>query len=206
MEKSLDEITSISTLVQQLAQQVTLGQEQLSKVQHLAQELSGNYQELSQESTKSPEVDEETLLIQKLEQDRLTLVMDLQQQDYIQEKLLEIIEQNEDTVETVKDYLQTKDQIRREERDHADKKFKYYVDNTLQSTIDQLNSMSFDLNADMKKVEKLVQVLLENTGECLDELEGQEYVEKLSRYIKGLNDAYNDIGAANTASVSSSVR
>lgn len=204
MEKESDEVSTIFLLVQELAQQISKGQEEMMKVQHLTQELSNNYDELSSNKgalkqsemngellLEQSEMDEESLLIQKLEQDRLSLIMDLQRQEYIQEKLIDIIDQNQETVDTVKDYLETKDQIRQEERNHAAKIFKYYELNTLQPTIENLKSMTTDLDFDVARIQHVVQVLVENTELSLEQLQGDHYRQNLLNFIKGINDIYN---------------
>ena len=201
----MDEIACISSLVLQLVKQIGDSGDRISRIHALTTGINGQYvnhdkshepnQQCQQKCqvTSDNNYDEEAALIQKLEDDRLALVMDLQRQDYISEKLLEIISQSQDIVDTVKEYLLTKDQIRHEESVYATRKFDSYKKSVLQPTIDLLDTMLFDLFTDFHKVQALVDAIKSNTETNLSKVASDEYQSQLNEFVRQLNQIYDKI-------------
>jgi hypothetical protein len=206
MEKPVDEIACISSLVLQLVKQIGDSGDRISRIHALTTGISGQYvnhdksdqsnqqsQHTNQVTKDDDNYNEEAALIRKLEDDRLALVMDLQRQDYMSEKLLEIISQNQDIVDTVKEYLLTKDQIRHEESVYATRKFDSYKKSVLQPTIDLLDNMLFDLFTDFHKVQALVDAIKCNTESNISKVVSDEYQSQLNEFVRQLNHIYDKI-------------
>ena len=54
-------------------------------------------------------------IIRKLEEERLSLIMDIQREDFVSSKLIELIDQNQEIIESVKEYLEARESIQEEE-------------------------------------------------------------------------------------------
>ncbi|KAK6455233.1 uncharacterized protein RJT20DRAFT_55683 [Scheffersomyces xylosifermentans] len=209
MEKSFDEIQSISSLLHSLTIQLTDSSDHITKLQKLATDLvsSEQYDSLSQpqpgsdDSKKITELtpeDEENLMIQLLEKERLSLVLEVQKHDFLGEKLVELVDQNEDIVETVKEYLQSKDAIRREEEDFAKRRFDNYMDNILQPTIDQLDSNLFDLYTGVHRIQESLKEFSSTTTKAEEKLLSKQYQDDLNSLVGSLNSIlkrFKDPGA-----------
>ena len=55
-------------------------------------------------------------IIRKLEEERLSLIMDIQREDFVSSKLIELIDQNQEIIESVKEYLEARESIQEERR------------------------------------------------------------------------------------------
>ncbi|KAK6464666.1 hypothetical protein DFJ63DRAFT_334217 [Scheffersomyces coipomensis] len=161
MDRSIDEVSAISSLVRSLVQQLAESNDNIAKLESIAKAFvpQDEYEQLIQpplsdsktdsknkETKKVPIEEEEAYVIQKLEQERMELVLELQKEDFLKEKLVEVLTQNEDLVETVKEYLESKDSIQKEEEDYVKNRFENYSERVLQPTIDRLDSQLFDLH------------------------------------------------------------
>ena len=55
-------------------------------------------------------------IIRKLEEERLSLIMDIQREDFVSSKLIELIDQNQEIIESVKEYLEARNQYKKRRR------------------------------------------------------------------------------------------
>lgn len=194
MNRSYDEVQAIAGLVQSVAAQLNDSAEHVQKLQSLASNLvpKSEFECLCQppppdQPQQAPEFDEEQLLIIQLERNRIDLIMSLQRQEFVSEKLSELIHQNQDMLDTIQEYLETKDSIRQEEEEAADKRFATYVDDTLQTTENKLNESLREMNAGINKVANLIPEYIENIEDNTKILVSSEYQLKVNALVNNLN-------------------
>ncbi|RCK58152.1 hypothetical protein Cantr_06629 [Candida viswanathii] len=164
MEKSYDDLLAISNLVLTLNQRVNDSAEYITKLQAITREIAPRKD--SNDTAKaalpashgSDEVEDE---IRKLEQERIALVMDIQKQDFVSEKLIELIEQNQEMLESVKEYLQARESIRIEEEVYTKRDIEVFVTEIIRPTREQLRENSQNLHTRIGKLtEKLISIEL----------------------------------------------
>lgn len=193
MSKPINETKAIETLVAQLSAQVSANREHFERIQQVVGDLSADHASLLQEETmyENP-VSDEALLLSKLELDRLDLVMDLQHQDSLKEKLLYIIDENANVISLVLDKLKNKDRVVDETRFLAENRFQKYQTHSLDPTITHLNSILRQSKQIVKNVATRIESSIESTEFMLDSLESDEFSEKLVEFVNCLNKAYFD--------------
>ncbi|KAI5953504.1 hypothetical protein KGF54_002876 [Candida jiufengensis] len=138
-DDKLDEISTITTLVNQSNQKVNESGENLNKVNLTVQSLVPEdvYKRLIETSTSEPPPPSK---IQILEDQRLQLVMELQKQDFITQNLKELINQNQEILDTVKEFLQTQPNLKEEERIKAKLLLENYIRTSIEPTIKNLKN------------------------------------------------------------------
>lgn len=192
MDKSYDEITAITSLVQSLTQLVKDSPDHINRLQTIAASMvpKETFNELCTkqvEDPSEPQVTEE-YVVHLLENQRLDLVMDIQKEDFIGEKLSELIQQNEDIMGSVKEYFARKDTIRREEEDEAAQRYSKYVCDVIEPTHDHLESSLGVFNLAIVKIKQLLLEFGDETKRNDDILLSKEYQTKLNELVKILND------------------
>ncbi|ODV79630.1 uncharacterized protein CANTADRAFT_49451 [Suhomyces tanzawaensis NRRL Y-17324] len=198
MERSFDELQAISTLVQSLTVQLNESGDHIAKLQNIARSLAPKNQfnelckEVDNDGSSTAEIDREERIIQELERQRLDIVMDLQKQDYMTEKLQSLIDQNEDIVATVKEYLENKDSIRWEEQKHVEQNFDNYVKRVLEPTELKLSGCLQELQNNVSKVANIIKIYSEKSTQEFDLLESQEYRNEVNALIKVLNNVLSE--------------
>lgn len=155
MDKSYDDLLAISNLVLILNQRINESAETISKIQAISQEIlpqkdvngkNDVTESINNHNTKSLNVkeeeedDDENSTIRKLEEERMELVMDIQKQDFISEKLIELIDQNQEMLESVKEYLQARESIQIEEDIYTKNDIERFVHGIVQPVRDQLQN------------------------------------------------------------------
>ncbi|KAF6072051.1 hypothetical protein FOB64_000404 [Candida albicans] len=143
MDNSYDDLSAISTLVSSLSQNVSDSEEYITKLQSLSKNLvsKDQYEQLSKEadvlteSNNNANDNDEMSIIRKLEEERLSLIMDIQREDFVSSKLIELIDQNQEIIESVKEYLEARESIQEEEAAYTKKQLDIFVNdiNTTQS-------------------------------------------------------------------------
>ncbi|CAK9438037.1 uncharacterized protein LODBEIA_P23850 [Lodderomyces beijingensis] len=152
-DKTYDDISAISTLVFSLNQKINDSAETLGKLEETVRKLAPveDHARLLKEpqlqSKSNPdgngaetELDEKELKLRRLQEERLLLVMELQKQDFITEKLKDIIDQNQEVLETVKEYLASHDRICREDEQIAKNRLQNYIENSIEPTLKHLQN------------------------------------------------------------------
>ena len=89
-------------------------------------------------------------IIRKLEEERLSLIMDIQREDFVSSKLIELIDQNQEIIESVKEYLEARESIQEEEAAYAKKQLDIFVNDIVLPILAQLNENLTGLLARMK--------------------------------------------------------
>lgn len=196
MERQDETIKVISDLIQSVNSQIGTSSNHIATLEGLTKKLIPN-------ETKEVEVpkkqkvkrewsleEEEEYIIRVLEQQRLERVMDLQNHEYLNEKLMELIDLNEDIMQSVKEYLERKETTRNDERKFAESRIKHFTDNLVEPTVGVLESNLLQLNDGIEKVEQM----LNGSVEYLQNNElkmSPEYQEQVNALIQVINRAFN---------------
>lgn len=136
------------------------------------------------------EEDPEASMIKELEQQRINLVMDIQEQDYIRDKLLELINHNSDMVSSVKEYLENKPQMIKDDYAMINERLKHYIHDFVRPSVDGLKLNNMEMNKQLSNVESLlteVSIKLEYNELVIS---SPEYRAKLNECIKILNELF----------------
>ena len=103
--------------------------------------------------------DGEQLLIQRLEAQRMNLVMDIQREDYIRNKLTELIEHNDEMISSVKDYLTNRQTIVNQDYQKVNDKVNHYLQEFIKPSLKNLNINNRELNQSIHNVEIMINTL-----------------------------------------------
>lgn len=196
MERQDETIKVISDLIQSVNSQIGTSSNHIATLEGLTKKLIPN-------ETKEVEVpkkqkvkrelslkEEEEYIIRVLEHQRLERVMDLQNHEYLNEKLMELIDLNEDIMQSVKEYLERKETTRNDERKFAESRIKHFTDNLVEPTVGVLESNLFQLNDSIEEVEQML-------NESVEYLQNSElkmspkYQEQVNALIQVINRAFN---------------
>lgn len=132
--------------------------------------------------------DEEQLLIQRLEAQRMNLVMDIQREDYIRNKLTELIEHNDEMISSVKDYLVNRQTIVNQDYQKVNDKVNHYLQEFIKPSLKNLNTNNRELNQSIHNVEIMINHLLSEFNQKL--LNSKEYNERVNEVIYKLNEVF----------------
>lgn len=189
MDNSYDDLLAISTLVLSLSQNVSDSEEYITKLQSLSKNLvsKDQFEQLSKEadvlteSNNNANDNDEMSIIRKLEEERLSLIMDIQREDFVSSKLIELIDQNQEIIESVKEYLEARESIQEEEAAYTKKQLDIFVNDIVLPILAQLNENLTGLLARMKNVaRKLLRIQLrakENPDLAMSENYRKEFTE-----------------------------
>lgn len=196
MERQDETIKVISDLIQSVNSQIGTSSNHIATLEGLTKKLIPN-------ETKEVEVpkkqkvkrelslkEEEEYIIRVLEHQRLERVMDLQNHEYLNEKLMELIDLNEDIMQSVKEYLERKETTRNDERKFAESRIKHFTDNLVEPTVGVLESNLLQLNDGIEEVEQM----LNGSVEYLQNSElkmSPKYQEQVNALIQVINRAFN---------------
>lgn len=172
MDKSYDDLLAISSLVLTLNQRVNESAESIFKLQEISNVIVPHDSTTDKTTTDQPqdncssnndnedddEEEDESSIIRKLEEERIALVMDIQKQDFVGEKLRELIDQNQEMLESVKEYLQARESIQIEEDLYTKNDIEKFVHDIIQPTRIQLRENNQILHT---KIERLAEKLME---------------------------------------------
>ena len=103
-------------------------------------------------------------IIRKLEEERLSLIMDIQREDFVSSKLIELIDQNQEIIESVKEYLEARESIQEEEAAYTKKQLDIFVNDIVLPILAQLNENLTGLLARMKNVAQTSQNTTQSQG------------------------------------------
>lgn len=106
-EKSEDELLALFTITSSLTDRVNESDETIIKINNIVKSLVSEkeFQRLSKHEEPETSETATTDEIKQLEEQRLQLVMELQKQDYISSKLQELVKENQELLDTIKDYI-----------------------------------------------------------------------------------------------------
>ncbi|CAN3365525.1 hypothetical protein DICA3_F18602 [Diutina catenulata] len=194
MDKPIDEIQSLSNLVHQVQQQVAESQDNLSKLEELTHGLHEGGLDPPNGHVSPPSPTEPTTqdVITQLQAQRLELVMRVQEQDYYSDKLREVVDQNRDVVETVKEYFHSRDQITAEERDYARRRLEFYRDAVISPTTEQLRRVNVGMRHDLATVRRVVTKVGTQFCGTMTRMDGS-YQEEVNQLIRDMNTIFKSI-------------
>lgn len=202
MEKPSEEIQTLNYLIQSLGNQVNESSNQITSLQQSARGLvsSGDYESLIQ---KGPEVEsgsnesdvnrleEDGESIQDLEKERIQLVMDIQKQDFITEKLLELNEQNSGIVESFQEFVQHRNQMRKDDEANENDRLKYFNESVMDPKISLLDVNIKEMNHAVQKLELYYKSLSEEIAQENKKILSDDYQKNLKILISNLNAVFN---------------
>lgn len=196
MEQQDETVKVISDLIQSLNSQIGTSSNHIATLEGLTKKLIPN-------ETKEVEVpekqnvkrklsleEEEEYIIRVLEQQRLERVMDLQNHEYLNEKLMELIDLNEDIMQSVKEYLERKGTTRNDERKFAESRIKHFTDDLVEPTVGVLESNLLQLNDGIEEVEQMLNGFVEYLQNN-DLKMSPEYQVQVNALIQVINTAFN---------------
>lgn len=115
--------------------------------------------ELHSAEKSSKEYDEQELIskmINRLESQRIDLVVSIQQEDFLKDKLLELINHNSEMILSVKEYLENKSTLIKEDYNIINERLKVYL-NRIKLNLVNLQFNNYEMNKNMKRIEQLIQ-------------------------------------------------
>lgn len=106
-ERPEDELLALFTLISSLTDKVNESDDAITKINQIVKSLvpEQDYNRLSKEEPTTSHTDDTDDEMKQLEQQRLQLVMELQKHDYISGKLQELVKENQELLDTIKDYI-----------------------------------------------------------------------------------------------------
>lgn len=197
MEKSYDVHENIHTLANILHSYVRETDGQIKSLQRTAQ-LLAHGQEVNDTTRLKPtsldqdenETDEETI-IHELEKARLNLVMEIQEENFVSQKLKEMVTESEDLVGGVTRYYNSIQENKLRETQDIQENVKQFSDTIITNVRDKLRKNISTLQNSQSK-------LYANAREVLDSIErngtealSREYQQELSNVIDVLNEKFN---------------
>lgn len=195
MERQEETILTITDIIQSVNTQIGNSSNHIETLEVLTNKLIPNEikeLDIPKKQTIKQELsleEEEEYIIRILEQQRLERVIDLQNHEYMNEKLMELIDLNEDIMQSVKEYLEIKDKTRNEERRFAESRIKHFTDKSIVPTVCVLESNILELNNGIEELEQLLNGFIEYLQNN-DQNMSPEYQEKVNALIQVINEAF----------------
>lgn len=196
MERQDETIRTITDLIHSVSSQINNSSNHIETLEGLTNKLVPNeirevgVQDKRQTKRELSVEEEEEYIIRILEQQRLERVIDLQNHEHMNEKLMELIDLNEDILQSVKEYLEIKEKTREDERKFADSRIKHFTDDMVEPTIEVLESNLLNLNNGIEQVEHTLSGFVEDLQNS-DQKMSPEYQEKVNALIQVINKASN---------------
>lgn len=131
--------------------------------------------------------DANAVMVRDLQNQRIQLVMDIQQQEYTKLKLKELVSHNSEMVSSVKEYLENKHSLVKQDYALVNSKIHHYVKDFVSPNVEALNANNVYMMKSLKLVEKAMVQL-----EQLLSLGDGKYQEKVDEVIKRLNSVCNE--------------
>lgn len=94
-------------------------------------------------------------MIDRLESQRIELVVSIQQEDFLRDKLLELINHNSEMILSVKEYLENKSNLIKEDYFTINERLKVYL-NRIKLNLVNLEFNNYEMNKNMKKIQQLI--------------------------------------------------
>lgn len=199
MDKVSEDVQTLTYLIQSLGNQLNESNNQINTLKLAAQKLVSkeDYEKFTliepRPDVDSTEAEEEYRIIQELETEKLGHIMDLQKQDYISEKLLELIEQNKGIIESVREFFQHKQEIRSDDQAISDSRIENFKNVIIQPNIIKIDMNTAELQRKMQILEysfTKIQTDIEKDSEFLLSTKYQEEVKELTEILNELFQDY----------------
>lgn len=177
----------IKTLLHSLSTQLHESTSHINSLERLSKDLVPSGQQLTFGNETHSTLDESEKIIQSLEEERLQLVMDIQRQDFITEKLDEVVQQNFEIVNTIKDYIVNSNQVREDEKRMSDLLLDHYIKKSVEESNKRLEVNLEDLKIGMKKIEASLVIISKSMDENGNVVSSKSYDENLKILVQNLN-------------------
>lgn len=188
-----ENLSTIKSLLLSLSNQLNESNSHIALLESMFREIVPNEDVLSQipspkvnnenEYNSDQDIGNEKSTIQQLEEERMSLLMDIQKQDFVTAKLNDIVQQNFDIVQSIKEYLIRSNQVHQDEIKNNNLILENYTRNILAPNEEKLKINLVDLQVGTKRIQEL----LLNITNSLQQNELYDYREKLNELIRGLN-------------------
>lgn len=195
MERQEECIRTVSSLVQSVNTQVSDSSKRIANLETVTKALTPDETyDLSSSETNATKrelslEEEEEYIIQALERQRLERVMDLQNLEYVHSNLVELIDLNDDILQSVKEYLEQKGDARLKDKQLGDQNLQHYIDDLIEPTISVLDANLVDLQSGIRDIELRFNGLIESLQD--DQQKMPVYQEKINEMIRIINDLCN---------------
>lgn len=161
-----ESITIIKNLLLSLSDQLGESNQRITSLESLTNVLLPEGQELPEDEGDSEPGSDETLqLIHSLEEQRNTLVMDIQEQDYVTTKLRDIIDRNLDVVHSINGYLVNSGPMLEQDLRASEAKLSQHRQQVVAMVQAKIEDNVADLKIKMADVDRTLQVPLSPSNE-----------------------------------------
>lgn len=186
-------IRSLGSLSSLLDSQISETVSQIESITQSTKSLvpSTEYDELLKEQGKfTPPGLDENVLITELYKARLELLMDVQKQEFMADKIQGMINESEELVRSIIEYYESAGESRKMELEASTKRFEHYKNDVLGSKTELLNSNASSLEESYQKAAKNAHEALTAVRDGHDELLSPKYKESLDDLIDALNISF----------------
>lgn len=180
MDELDDTSQKLNNIINELNNQVQSSSNRIKSLSELTENLAPkeDYQELLKEVIEDSTQD--VSLERRLENQRLKLIMDIQKQEYLKTKLVDLINHNSEMMLSVKEYLENKPTMIADDYKQINERLSHF-DELTKPKIESLEYNNYEMARSMKSIEKM----LENIDmKNLDEGKVKDVVQKLNDFFK----------------------
>lgn len=200
MESTGDAFSSLGSLSSLLDAQISESSTRIDALLNTARSLvpASDFDALTKEAAQpTPVTFDESKLISELDKTRLELLMEIQKQDYVADKLQEMIGENEDLIRSIVEYYDGAEERDQLQKDAGHKLLTHYTEGTLGETNELLQLNSNFLEDSYLKAVKDAHDTLTSILEGYEGLLSPKYGEDLNELVLKLNVTFNSLTNGN---------
>lgn len=188
-----DQLQDITTRVEklELLSKKLIPDNELSQFLKEYKEVKNKPKETGENGIDDTELD--SAMIRYLEKQRIDLVMDIQGQDYIRDKLMELIGHNSDMVSSVKEYLENKPQMIKDDYTMINERINHYVQDFVKPTVGNLKVNNLEMKRQVSYIETIIHDLNKKLQENHLIMLSSDYETKINECIKRLNELFTEV-------------
>lgn len=151
------------------------------------------------ESGVLPAVEDDEAVVALLEHERLDLVMDIQKQDYLCEKICDLNDQNCDIVDSVREFYENKDDTRRDYDAYSHLRLAHFTDDYVQLRLDLLDLNVAGMESQVNRLHGLFGHLEACVAKDAASITSDAFQADLGRVVAALNRLFAGILPENVA-------
>lgn len=187
MNSLIDELYVLNHLANDLKNELAESSKKVSRLSDCCQRNPLDVTEVQKSYPKRErsKEDEEKEVINVLEKYRISLVLDLQYHDMIGDQLKKLTGENESFLNSIKFFLQRKEQLRKDEYMQFEKKFKLFTE-SIDHTTSAIDASILDIDLKCRAIRELLiefQDAIENDIALLKSEDTRESVKKIVEFI-----------------------
>lgn len=190
LEYQLQDITTRVEKLELLSKKL-IPDNELSQFLKEYKEVKNKPKETGENGIDDTELD--SAMIRYLEKQRIDLVMDIQGQDYIRDKLMELIGHNSDMVSSVKEYLENKPQMIKDDYTMINERINHYVQDFVKPTVGNLKVNNLEMKRQVSYIETIIHDLNKKLQENHLIMLSSDYETKINECIKRLNELFTEV-------------